>query len=370
MHTGVIVGKEVTAGLYGKAHSKSYYLGCSTGGRQGFKAVQEYADDFDGVVAGAPALDFTNLINWSGSFYGKTGAPNSTTFLSTEQRFLVNEMVLAQCDALDGSVDGLIEDPSLCNPRPEALICSTTTTSSTDCLSSAQVASVRDLFSPLYGQNGSLLYPRLEPGADAFAPGGLGLIVNGSPFPYTVDWYRYVVYNDATFDAGKLTAADYAACNAKTPYISTWKGDLTAFQQRGGKVLTYHGTVDSLISLDNSARYYEHVSRTMSLPSSALDHFYRYFRISGMAHCSGGPGAWQIGNQAVGNATLEAEGNVLMAMVRWVEEGVGPETVTGTKFVNDSKVLGVEFRRRHCRYPQRNVFQGGDAKSADSWRCV
>ena len=109
----------------------------------------------------------------------------------------------------------------------------------------------------------------------------------------------------------------------------------------------------------------------MSLAPNELDEFYRFFRISGMEHCSGGPGAYHIGNQAESLSTLDPEENVLMAMVRWVEQGIAPETITGTAYVNDTVSLGVAFKRAHCRYPYRNVYKGtGDPTVVESWECI
>lgn len=109
----------------------------------------------------------------------------------------------------------------------------------------------------------------------------------------------------------------------------------------------------------------------MSLAPAQLDEFYRFFRISGMGHCSGGPGAYHIGNQAGNSASLDPEENVLMAMVRWVEQGMAPDTITGTAYVLDTKSLGVAFKRAHCRYPYRNMYKGiGDPTVPDSWQCV
>lgn len=95
---------------------------------------------------------------------------------------------------------------------------------------------------------------------------------------------------------------------------------------------------DSIITSTNSPRYYDHVARSMGLPSSELDSFYRFFRIGGMDHCSGGVGAWQIGQTSAGATTLEPQRNLLLRMVEWVEKGDGhaPVTVTGVKYVNVS----------------------------------
>ncbi|EON69633.1 hypothetical protein W97_08893 [Coniosporium apollinis CBS 100218] len=366
VYTGVVVGKQISNAFYGAPHTKSYYLGCSTGGRQGLKMVQDFPDAFDGVVAGAPANAFNNLTSWSGHFYTLTGPVNASTFIPASMWPVIHQDILDQCDNIDGYADGILEDPDLCQYRPESLICGPGNT--TNCLTGEQASTLRQIFSPLYGLDGSLVYPRLQPGAERVAGQA---ILNGRPFPYTADWFRYAVYNDPSWDPATLDAADYAYATRLNPGgIETWKGDLSAFRDRGGKLLTYHGLQDGIITSDNSARYYNYVSRTMNLPSSALDSFYRYFRISGMEHCSGGPGAWQIG-QSRGNASLSPDANILMAMVRWVENTTAPESILGTKFVNDTRSLGVAFQRAHCKYPTRNVYSGdGDPTEPESWDCV
>ena len=177
-----------------------------------------------------------------------------------------------------------------------------------------------------------------------------------------------MVFN-SSFNPTTLTLADYELAIELNPFnIATFKGNISAFQSRNGKLLTYHGEADGLISPFNSARYYQHVSDTMNLPPSSLDDFYRFFRISGLGHCGGGDGAWNIG-QGAGTST-DPDANVLTALVRWVEEGVAPETILGTKYVNDTPSAGVAFSRRHCRYPLRNTYDGvGDSTLPESWSC-
>lgn len=368
MHTGVVLGKEVSEAFYGKPHDRSYYLGCSTGGRQGFKEAQDFPDDFDGLVIGAPALAFNNLSSFSGSFYVKTGPVNSSTFVPLNLWPTIHEDILQQCDGIDGYVDGIIEDPSLCNYRPEALICAAG--NSTNCLTGEQANTVREIFTPIYGLDGQITYPAMQPGSEDLAP---YIYYNGQPFEYTTGWFQNAIYNDKNWDAATLGPKDYAFAHAKNPgNIETWKGDLSAIRDRGSKILHYHGGADAIISSFNSPRYYDHVSRTMNLPSSALDEFYRFFRISGMGHCTGGVGASFIGQKAEANATLDPDGNVLMAMVRWVEEGQAPDSILGTAYVNETKDSGeIAFQRRHCKYPLRNVYSGtGDATKPDSWNCI
>ncbi|WAO87460.1 Carboxylic ester hydrolase [Fusarium falciforme] len=366
LHTGVVLGKDISKAFYGKPHTKSYYLGCSTGGRQGWKEIQSFPEDFDGVVAGAPAFSFNNLTSWSCHFLPLTGEAGAETFIPFDMWPTIHQDILDQCDDLDGAKDGILESPDLCDYDPSGLLCQDGETS--NCLTSTQVKTLRSIYAPLMAADGSLVHPRMQPGAEL--TGASAMYFTGKPF-FSADWFRYVVFNDSDWDPLSLKPEDYDLASALNPFnIETWQGDLSAFQKRGGKVLHYHGLVDGVITSDNSPRYYEHVSRTMNLSSAELDDFYRYFRISGMAHCSGGPGATFIGNQAKSMASLDPRENVLMAMVNWVEQGEAPDAILGTAYVNGTKEAGVDYKRWHCRWPRRNVYKGeGDVKDENSWEC-
>ena len=181
LHTITVVGKELVRLFYGKDYDKAYYLGCSLGGRQGIKASEMFPADFDGIVAGSPALDFNNLQSWRASFYPITGPNTSTNFITeTVWSNLIHNEVLDQCDGIDGVMDGIIEDPNLCDFRPEALLCDHDT--ATNCLSSTQVKMVRKIFSPLYGLDGNLIYPAMQPGSEILASENL---YAGAPFSYS-----------------------------------------------------------------------------------------------------------------------------------------------------------------------------------------
>lgn len=188
-------------------------------------------------------------------------------------------------------------------------------------------------------------------------------------------WYGYAVLDILNFAASNysLQLVEYtdSVDSSKLFNISTWKGDLSAFKNRGGKVISYHGQQDPLISPSNSLRYYNHVQATMGLTSTDLDDFYRLFRISGMGHCSGGPGAANFGQSLASVTSWDSENNVLKRIVDWVENGAAPDTLRGTAYVNQNASQGVAFRREHCRYPYRNVYVGpGDYTNAGAWECV
>lgn len=375
LHTSVTVGKQLVSAFYNQTAGKAYYLGCSLGGRQGIHGVDLYPTDFDGVVAGSPALDFNNLYSWRGSFFPITGAAGSPTFIrASTWTTLIHDEVLRQCDSLDGAPDGIIEDPSLCNFRPEALLCASQVTNSSDCLTSAQVSTVRRIFSPLYGLNGTLIYPAMQPGNEILASSGL---YAGKPWSLSQDWFRYVVYNDPSWDASTFDLSSAALADQLNPFnIRTWpitnESGLPAFRERGGKLITFHGGQDQQITSFDTSRWYDALARGTSSTSAELDEWLRFFRISGMNHCSGGPGAWvfgQGGSAAAEGVPFEPEKNVLAALVAWVERDQAPVTMEGTKFKDDQVSGGIDFTRKHCRYPLRNTFLGGDSKEPSNWEC-
>ena len=177
----MLAGKELTTLFYTKPSEKSYYVGCSLGGRQGIKAAMMFPRDFDGIVAGSPALDFNNLQSWRASFFPITGSVGSLNFIAASTwTTLIHNEVLKQCDGLDGVIDGIIEDPNLCHFRPEALECANGTI--TNCLKPVQVETVRKIFSPLYGEDGKLIYPAMQPGSEIMA---VQKLYAGMPFSYS-----------------------------------------------------------------------------------------------------------------------------------------------------------------------------------------
>jgi feruloyl esterase len=355
--------------FYGKQYKKAYYLGCSLGGRQGIGAADRYPDDFDGIVAGSPASDFNNLYAWRASFYPITGKNTSANFIDAEKWSHIHDEVLRQCDTIDGVKDGIIEDASLCHFRPEAIKCVDGLNTS-QCLNTAQVDIVNKIYSPLYSTDGTLMYPAMQPGNELGARSGL---YNGLPWSLSQDWYRYVLLNDSTWDASTFNLSTAMLADKINPSnIRTFPTTLAPFSETGGKLITFHGGQDQQISSFQGVRFYNHLERGMSATSSSLDDFFRFFRISGMFHCSSGPGAWAFGQGGGAPANgigFEPEGNVLAAMVDWVENGRAPEVILGTKFNDDVVGKGIALQRRHCRYPRRNTYLGGNASEPGSWEC-
>ncbi|GKT45239.1 putative flavin-containing monoamine oxidase A [Colletotrichum spaethianum] len=381
LHVGVVAGKRLLQLLYKRAATGSYFLGCSLGGRQGIQAADMFPEDFDGIVAGAPAVNFNNLYSQRASYLPRTGAANSKDFITpTVWKTTVHDEVLRQCDKIDGVDDGIIEDPALCKFDPGTLLCrDNSTADSTGCLSSKQVEIVKGIFSPINDAQGNLFSPGMSPGSEITAADGL---YSGKPWALSQNWFRYAVYNDPSWDAASYTLEkDGVFAEKKNPGdIKTYPNNLSAFKNRGGKLLMYHGQQDQQITSFRTPIFYDRLSQGMGLNRTGMDQFTRFFRISGLTHCTTGPGAWVIGQGGIGgnaatiadNLPFDSTHNVLAAIVDWVEGVVAPDTITGTKFVNDTVELGVDFQRRHCRYPLRNTYMGDglNPKNADSWKCT
>ncbi|KAG6835609.1 hypothetical protein H0H93_016535 [Arthromyces matolae] len=351
VHVQTIIGKQIVEAYYNRPHHKSYYLGCSTAGRQGTLAALKYADDFDSIVAGAPATDWNHLVGVGGMLARYVGAPNAATsksFITPALWDNIAAEILQQCDELDGVKDGIITEPDACDFLPEALLCDPHQENSDDCLSPAQVRALRKIYGPLYGTTGELLFPRYDPGTEA--DGNALLFMSGDVSMYTKGWYKYAIFNDSNYDFSNFSVQDIEFANRINPGgISTFDGDFSRFRDRGGKFLTYHGRRDELIPSGNSKRLYNLISKTLEMPS--LDTFYRLFLVPGMNHCHRGPGAGNFGQLGVStNMKNVSTHNVLLAMVDWVEGAVAPDYLVGT---------GDDGRERvHCLYPQKSVWDG------------
>ncbi|KAI1272237.1 feruloyl esterase B [Xylaria sp. FL0933] len=373
LHTSVEIGKKLTSLFYNERVGKSYYIGCSLGGRQGIGSAEKFPKDFDGIVAGSPAVDFNSLYSWRASFFPITGDGESSSFiLPNTWKTTIHNEVLRQCDTIDGVEDGIIEDPVLCHVDTQRLLCGYNNSTSTDCLSAAQVKTVQTIFDDYLWPNGTLLYPRVNPGGELLAADGL---YSGNAYGPSADWFKYVILEQPSWDPATYTEDDALLAIQKNPAdIDTWPSSLAAFQGHGGKLISYHGQQDQQITSLNSIRFWKRLASEVDYDLDKMDAFYRLFRIPGMNHCSTGPGAWTVGqggSAAAYGIPFDREHNVLAAIVDWVEKGIAPDEIIGTKFINDTIDEGISYQHRHCRYPYRSTYSGeGDPLDMESWHCV
>ncbi len=359
-----VVGKQVIQAYYGRAPLRSYWYGCSTGGRQGLAMAQRYPDAYDAILAGAPAIHwdrFQAYQIWPQVVYKAL----SVTPLSAAKRTLVTQRAVAACDGADGVVDGVIDDPRTCtyDPRLDATIVrSDCTAADGSCLSPAEASAVQRIWGGARNAAGELLWPGIERGVD------LGALAGATPFPIPIEQARYWVYFDPAWDWNTLTLANYEtffADNARVvgPIMATDNPDLNAFKARGGKLIMYHGWADNLIMPQGTTRYYERMRQTVS----GADSFSRLYMVPGMGHCSGGVGVNQFGQGSSGVVPATPQRDIFRALMEWSEQDRAPTQVVGSNVES-----GLTARTRPlCPYPQVARFQGsGSTDDAANFRCV
>ncbi|KAF2743475.1 tannase and feruloyl esterase [Sporormia fimetaria CBS 119925] len=354
-------GVEITRQFYGyKRGMKRYHSGCSQGGRQGWKAVQEHPGLFDGVVAGAPGLSFNTVIAWHVWVLANVLKGGHEGFLEQEDWEEVTRRVMEMCDADDGVVDGIIEDTRRCRPDLRRFKCRKDGRKKEGqwCLTEAQLETLYEWVYKPWKVDGKVEWPGVTPGAESL----WAAIVSMDGWKSLLEEsMKYIYQQDPSYNISLATLQDAVNAIRMNPFdLATFGGDLSAFQRRGGKVVHWHGQLDQTLHIANSDRYYDHVSRTMKKSSRELDVFYRYFRISGMQHCFGGPGANAIGQFFGLGASERPEDNVIMALY-----------LRGAKFQADDYTQEVVFSRKHCRYPKRNRYFGaGDGTDEEGRRCI
>ncbi|TFK46083.1 feruloyl esterase-like protein [Heliocybe sulcata] len=368
MHLSVVAGKQIVEQYYGTAANKSYYMSCSTGGREGLKEAQQFPEDFDGVVVGSPANWMTHLPAWSIRVNLNVLPVGSPQWITPEMwTGLIHDEVMRQCDALDGVTDNIINNPLICDFRPETLACEAGQNTST-CLNPAQINAIHNIFAPYY-QNGTYVFEGAYPGGEEGYAYGL-LTPNLSSG--SVNYYQYFILNDTTWDPTtlNLTVIDLAdKLNAAN--MNAIATDLTPFvgPEHNGKIIHYVGLADNVISPGNSLHYYgtvrDHMAQT-SMPN--MDDYYRLFTVPGMSHW-GGYGANAFGQAGFATPPIvnDSTHNVLLAMVRWVEEGVAPDHFIAG-YYNETQELA--FSRPLCKYPQEITYLGGDPNNATSFACT
>ena len=345
VHETALKAKTLITAYYGRAPRFSYWNGCSTGGRQGLKEAQKFPEDFDGIIAGAPANYETHLHAWTVQI-GVDVIKNDKNILPASTYPIINKAVLAACDAQDGVKDGLLNDPRKCKFDPASLLCSGSATEG--CLNADQVEAVKKIYTPARTKKGDLIFPTYQPGSEM----AWGTLLGGNaPATLGIDTFRYLTYADPnwdwhTFDLDRDTAAadqkDDGVINATDP-------DLSKFKAHGGKLLMFHGWNDTAIAPENSINYYSSVLKKMG---SKQEDWYRLFMVPGMQHCGGGPGPNQI--------------NWMGALERWREGGTVPEQITAIHTTGNN----VDMTRPLCPYPQVATYKGtGSVTDSASFSC-
>ena len=350
VHEMAVVGKAVSAQYFGRPVDFSYWNGCSTGGRQGMMEAQSFPEDFDGVLAVAPAINWEKFVPTNLWPYAVLNEAGEFPPLCVWDSFMAAQ--IAACDGDDGAEDGLLSDPVACDFDPgsvvgqNAALCrSNETTTITD----DHATYFAKMMGPALSPNGTELWFPLEHGST------LDLLATNPPQALATTWLDGVLFPGEEFDFGSLTTRTFVDLFDRSvarfgSNIGTSNPDLSKFRDNGGKILAWHGLADQLIMPHGTFDYLSRVEERLG-GASAVGEFFRVFAAPGVLHCSGGPGP--------------EPADALGVLVKWVEEGVAPNTLPATKTVN-----GTTVSRNLCRWPMVLSYTDGDMNSADSWTCV
>ena len=366
LHVATVAGKSVTQSFYSKAASKSYFVGCSQGGHHALMEASRYADDYDGIVAGAPAWQWANLM--VAELWNSMPALKDPTAITAPKMTLLNNAVIAACDALDGMTDGVIDDPRKCTYDPALLQC--TGADSATCLTSVQVAAAKQIYGGTKYANGTSIFPPYTRGSEL---GWTSLYTGATPGGSGWDFFRYSAFqtptfNNSTFNFDSDTDRAMNTLVAGEPLSSVYNAtaNLTPFQTRGGKLIIYHGWADHQISPSSSLDYYQRVVSSVGQP--VTDSFLKMFMMPGIGHCSGGPGVAKIGGSTGAAASADADHDVVRALDRWVTQGIAPASLIGTRL--ESAPITARTRPL-CAYPKVAKYKGsGSIDDAANFSCA
>jgi Tannase and feruloyl esterase len=383
LHEMALKAKAVIKAYYGEPQNYAYWNGCSTGGRQGWIEAQLFPDDYDGILAGAPAINWDRFIPaelWPELIMNlDVGEPVSQTKLTS-----VTAAAIQACDGLDGVIDGVINDPRQCHFDPHVLVCGKPGAPPPGtCLMKTEADAVQQIWRGARGPYGEFLWYGLEPSA-SFA----GLANSSSatppvamPFTITLDHWRLWIKQDPSFDWYTLNTASFEQGFRESQekfhaVIGTDNPDLSGFRAHGGKMITYHGWTDQLIFPKGSIDYFNRVVAANGGLKQVQD-FDRLFMVPGMNHCAGGAGAVNFGQSGVVPISLDPEHDAILALQRWVEQGVAPDMLIATTDQPDSVHAAenltqpLPFTRPLCPYPAEAKYKGsGDPTDAANFVCL
>jgi hypothetical protein len=370
VHLTAVTAKAISTAFYGRQPSHSYFVGCSKGGQEGFMESQRYPDDFDGIVSGAAANEWTNLFT-SFMWTEHLNLANRAGYLSVEDLKKIGTAVMAACAAPGDAEHGFISDPLRCQVPPSSIG-----------LTPAKLRTFESIHRGPADRSGRQVYPGQPFGSEA---AGWDETISGANFEaaeteaqmsmYGRNYYRNFVYQDPKwnfhdFDLEKGRAdAEKVVGKIMNADDVSFKG----FKAHGGKFIQYAGMTDSIVTPLSSVRYYQAVVAAQGNESDAAalaktQEFYRLFLAPGVGHCGGGAGPNQFG-QAGGAG--DAEHDMVVALERWVEKGVAPTRIVATKFVSDDKTKGVAMTRPLCAFPEVAKYKGsGSVSDAANFACA
>lgn len=356
IHVMTDTAKLIVHDAQGKFADKAYFVGCSAGGHQAMSEAQRFPEDYDGIIAGAPAMNRirqTFGFTWS---WTATHNADGSPILTAAKLAIVTKAAVASCDGNDGLKDGLIDDPRKCSFDPGTLACKPGADEST-CLTQQQVEAVKKVYegakSPKTGEQIFTGWPRGSENFGESAIQGWRQYITDMKEPSRVGVFKYWLFHDPNWDVRTLDYdRDLAYADERLPFMHAASKDLSGFKKAGGKLISYGGWMDPVVPAPDTAAYYEGVARLMGGYDKTRD-FYRVFIAPGMGHCSGGPGPNSF--------------DALTALENWVEKGAAPDRLIATHSVAGK----VDRSRPLCPYPAVARYTGrGSIDDAANFACI
>ncbi len=377
-HQVTVAGKQLAEAFYAAPIAHAYFDGCSTGGRMAMMEAERYPTDYDGIIAGAPAMDYRSLLGRAAVQKAQFSSPEA--YIPATLLPAIDAAIRDACDAADGVKDGMIQNPAHCAWKPETMVCKTA--GQGGCLSAAQAATLRTYLSPVRDGTGRTLYPGMSP-SDISGPRGIQSWTVGATPPdfkaplapwgadptappsgwsYTRDSMAYwlergpaVAITDFDVDATRAVAGPAAIRAVDAAYAEGVTHDparLRPFIQQGRKMITYHGFSDPGISPFRTTAFYEAFAKQQGGYPKAQQSV-RLFMVPGMAHCSGGPGPDSF--------------DTLTALENWVERHIAPDAIIATATAPGAPKRTMPL----CRFPEQAAYRGtGDMNDAANWSCT
>lgn len=380
VHESIRAGKALTQTYYGAAPRQSYFSGCSTGGHQGLTAAQRYPGDFDGIIAGAPGANRTNLnfgFLWQ---FLQNHAPgdNLNPILTRADLQLVSRKALRDCDGLDGVADGIVVDPRRCTVDLADLRCRPGEEAAT-CLTDRKISALSGMRQGARrADTGETIYPAWPVGSEYVE--GQGLAEGWDVYwanprkpdePQRIDYFRRWSLNDPEWNWWSFdwsTGVDRIRA-AMAPLTDAVNPDLSAFRARGGKLILFIGWQDPVVSAYDTIDYFD---RVIDTAGGDVSDFAQLYLVPGMGHCALGGGATNFSTSTRNSMPLvaDADHDMSLALERWVEEGVAPRRIVAARYRGSTPASGVELTRPLCPYPAVPVYDGrGDPALASSHQC-
>jgi feruloyl esterase len=354
IHVTAENGKTIVGKFYAQPAKHAYFVACSTGGRQALMEAQRFPEDYDGIIAGAPAVNWSRFQTGGHMWVADAFNKDPESYLPATKLKALGDAVNAACDKLDGITDGIIADPRKCTFDPKLLQCAAGKDDAT-CLTPKQVTAVSKVWSGSHSSSGELIYPGYMRGGEA-SPGGWNAYMtgtgplSGNHYEQASNTLKYLILENPNWDYRSFDVEKDAAFAQKKlgKLFDAFDPNLTPFRDRGGRLLLYHGWNDPSISPLNTINYYEKVGATVK----NSEEFARLFMVPGMLHCGGGPGPNSF--------------DMVAALEQWVEQKHAPERIDASHITNGA----VDRTRPLCVYPKTASYTGsGSTDEAANFVC-